>query len=167
MFSSLKHGSVLWAASVSCAARYTPPERTGSSLWVFELKKESTTFNGCFLSLNLKCHETAFFLFMVTGSRVYSLDFGVFDLSFVLSDNFCQDFRIQAVFCYPRSPNVVELAWTCVFDTNCPSLHSLRNGAEDVQHTYKVLRCDDEEHNIWSPVRKIREGFDYFCPIPS
>lgn len=39
----------------------------------------------------------------------------------------------------------------------------LRNAAKDIARTYKVLRRDDEEHNIWSPVRKIQKGFDYFC----
>lgn len=39
----------------------------------------------------------------------------------------------------------------------------LRNAAKNIAHIYKGLRRDDEEHNIWSPVRKIQKGFDFFC----
>lgn len=46
-------------------------EHRDSSSGVFESRKESTTFHGLFLSLNIKCHGAVFFLFTVAGSRVY------------------------------------------------------------------------------------------------
>lgn len=114
-FSSLQHGSILWGDSVSYTSHCTSSiwlsaEHTDSSSGVFELRKESTTSNSLFLLLNIKYHRTAFFLFMVAGSRVYSPNFGIFDMSFASSGSSFCSFRCKLVSLSCRSANVVELA---------------------------------------------------------
>lgn len=96
-------------------------EHIHSSSGICELRKESTTSNSLFLSLNIIFHGTAFFLSMVVGSRVYRPSSGIFDMSFASTGTSFCSFHCKLVTLSRRSANIVELAWTCVSPARSPS----------------------------------------------
>lgn len=98
-------------------------EHLRQQLLVFELRKQRTTFRGIFLSLHIRCHRRAFFLFPVAGAGIDSLDFENFDRSLTSGQS-------AWVFSSKLGPSVLDLqTWWSGLEPVClnasfPCLHS-------------------------------------------